>query len=322
MSIAQFRGRRSSALNCHGGQWSRGKLHLPSAILNPRPTGPHSAMSAVAFLSAIALATVEAKAEFRTSVIRVHLCASVVNPPLCSLRYLCKSIPPSPSSILHLLSSCLAPPGFCLGNVKDPDPHGRPVFIGLSWMSRMSTSLAGGGGGVGTGGKNCRLRIADCGMGSATVPVAVIGVSPMTLQTERLVVVGCPAGRRPVRARRTRSPVRGNCGLRNFIRVHPCSSVVDGPFVNFVAFCKVFRISEFGLRIFIRVHLCASVVNCVLKKVSSKLDFWARTLAALRRNPEQKRRPTTRQLRSVPAQLLYSYALRPDKPCSKARSSV
>ncbi len=218
MSIAQFRGRRSSALNCHGGQYEIKPWEVKTSIFHtfelgwhphqilfspkhphhiftanangtltwfdlerePRlrehfaneargagqgfvfPTSPHSAMSAVAFLSAIALATVEAKAEFRTSVIRVHLCASVVNPPLCSLRYLCKSIPPSPSSILHLLSSCLAPPGFCLGNVKDPDPHGRPVFIGLSWMSRMSTSLAWVGGGGGHGRQE--LRIADCGL--------------------------------------------------------------------------------------------------------------------------------------------------------------
>jgi hypothetical protein len=47
--------------------------------------------------------------------------------------------------------------GFCQGNVKDRDPHERPVFIGLSWMSRMSTFLAGGGGGG---------RILDCGIGA------------------------------------------------------------------------------------------------------------------------------------------------------------
>jgi hypothetical protein len=45
---------------------------------------------------------------------------------------------------------CFSRPGFvslCQGIVKDGDPHERPVFIGLSRMSRMSTFLAGGGAG-------------------------------------------------------------------------------------------------------------------------------------------------------------------------------
>jgi hypothetical protein len=72
---------------------------------------------------------------------------------------LTSKFPPPPKVCQNGATTVLKPEmsAFCLGSVKDTDPHGRPVFIDLSWMSRMSTFLAGGGGGRGR-------RISDCGL--------------------------------------------------------------------------------------------------------------------------------------------------------------
>jgi hypothetical protein len=66
-------------------------------------------------------------------------------------------------SKLRNRSSSQSLPRVRQGFAKGYDPHGRPVFIGLPRVPRVPRVLAGGGEG---GGNNCRLAVADCGIGA------------------------------------------------------------------------------------------------------------------------------------------------------------